>query len=136
MLRSRFQLQLPDLWGEKATECVRLPFWCIASPQARLGQLTRGALWKRHLANPGQFTGDLGALDNHTGMWTRPDAHHFIFGQTQCPVVGRRPQHAVSKLACLTMSPTRSCPSSIVHVFSSSSGWSPFSSFSCMVSKW
>ena len=33
---------------------------------------------------------------------------NIIIGQPQCPVVGRRPQHAVSKLACLALSSVRS----------------------------
>ena len=36
-----------------------------------------------------------------------------IIGQPLCPVVGRRPQHAVSKLACLVLSSARSYRSSI-----------------------
>ena len=36
-----------------------------------------------------------------------------IIGRRLCPVVGRRPHHAVSKLACLVQSSTRSCRSSI-----------------------
>ena len=37
----------------------------------------------------------------------------IIIGQPLCPVVGRRPQHAFSKLACLVHSSARSCRSSI-----------------------
>ena len=37
----------------------------------------------------------------------------IIIWQPLCPVVGRRPQHAVSKLACLVQSSVRSCRSSI-----------------------
>ena len=37
----------------------------------------------------------------------------IIIGQPLCPVVGRRPQHAVSKLACLVHSSARSCRSGI-----------------------
>ena len=37
----------------------------------------------------------------------------IIIGQPYCPVVGRMPQHAVSKLACLVQSSARSCRSSI-----------------------
>ena len=37
----------------------------------------------------------------------------IIIRQPLCPVVGRRPQHAVSKLACLMLSSARSCRSSI-----------------------
>ena len=37
----------------------------------------------------------------------------IIIGQPLCHVVGRRPQHAVSKLACLVQSSARSCRSSI-----------------------
>ena len=36
-----------------------------------------------------------------------------IIRQPLCPVVGRRPQHAVSKLPCLVLSSARSCRSSI-----------------------
>ena len=39
--------------------------------------------------------------------------HIIIIGQPLYPVVGRRPQHAVSKLPCLVLSSTRSCSSSI-----------------------
>ena len=36
--------------------------------------------------------------------------HHFIIiRQPLCPVVGRRPQHAVSKLPCLVLSSAISC---------------------------
>ena len=37
----------------------------------------------------------------------------IIIRQPLCPVVGRRPQHAVSKLTCLMLSSTISCRSSI-----------------------
>ena len=37
----------------------------------------------------------------------------IIIRQPLCPVVGRRPQHAVSKLPCLVLSSAISCPSSI-----------------------
>ena len=37
----------------------------------------------------------------------------FIAGLQLCPVVGQRPQHAVSKLVCLVQSSARSCCSSI-----------------------
>ena len=43
--------------------------------------------------------------------------------------VGRRPQHAASKLACLPLSSARSCPSVFVQVVSLSFGRSPFSYF-------
>ena len=45
--------------------------------------------------------------------------HHFIIiiiiiiRQPLCPVVGRRPQHAISKLLCLVLSSAISCRSSI-----------------------
>ena len=37
----------------------------------------------------------------------------IIIRQPLCPVVGRRPQHAVSKLSCLVLSSAISCRSSI-----------------------
>ena len=41
----------------------------------------------------------------------------FIIGQPLCPVVGRRPQHAVSKLHCLVQSSAISCRSSSPPIF-------------------
>ena len=38
---------------------------------------------------------------------------NIILGQPLCPVVGRRRQHAVSKLACIVQSSARSYPASI-----------------------
>ena len=38
--------------------------------------------------------------------------HSFIW-QPLCPMLGRRPLHASSKLACLALSSARSCPSCI-----------------------
>ena len=47
-------------------------------------------------------------------FWTIKKAHHhFIIRQPLCPVVERRPQHAVSKLPCLVLSSAISCRSSI-----------------------
>ena len=61
----------------------------------------------------------------------------IIIGQPLCPVVGRRPQHAVSKLPCLVLSSAISrrssiCPGRL------STAWLGFPVvFSChMVSKW
>ena len=57
---------------------------------------------------------------------------HFIIiiiRQPLCPVVGRRPQHVVSKLPCLVLSSAISCRSSICQVVSPPLGWSPLSSF-------
>ena len=44
-------------------------------------------------------------------------------------MVGRRPQHAVSKLPCLVLSSAISCRSKFVQVVSPPLGWSPLSSF-------
>ena len=45
------------------------------------------------------------------------------------PVVGRRPQHAVSKLPCIVLSSAISCRSSICPGRLSTVGWYPLSSF-------
>ena len=61
---------------------------------------------------------------------SRVTHHHFvIIRQPYCPVVGRRPRHAVSKLACIVLSSTRSCCSSICPSCLSMIGWSPSSYF-------
>ena len=44
-------------------------------------------------------------------------------------MVGRRPQHAVSKLPCLVLSSAISCRSRFIQVVSPPLGWSPLSSF-------
>ena len=46
--------------------------------------------------------------DNFSGS-----ASSFIIGQPYCPVVGREPHHAISKLSSPMLSPAISCPSSI-----------------------
>ena len=57
----------------------------------------------------------------------------IIIRQPQCPVVGRRPQHAFSKLACLVLSFSKALPYLVAPVFvqvvSPLLGWSPSSSF-------
>ena len=61
----------------------------------------------------------------------------IIIRQPLCPVVGRRPQHAVSKLACLVLSSAISCCSSICPGRFSTAWLISLVVFSChMVSKW
>ena len=63
--------------------------------------------------------------------------HHFIIRQPLCPVVGRRPQHAVSKLPCLVLSSAISCRSSICPGRLSIAWLVSLVVFSChMVSNW
>ena len=63
--------------------------------------------------------------------------HHFIIRQPLCPVVGRRPQHAVSKLPCLVLSSAISCRSSICLGRLSTAWLVSLVVFSChTVSKW
>ncbi len=57
--------------------------------------------------------------------------------QPLCPVVGRRPQHAVSKLPCLVLSSAISCRSNICPGRLSTAWLISLDVFSCyMVSKW
>ena len=62
----------------------------------------------------------------------------FIIRQSLCPVVGRRPQHAVSKLPCIVLSAAISCRSSICLGRLSTAWLVSLVVFSChiMVSKW
>ena len=61
----------------------------------------------------------------------------IIIRQPFCPVVGRRPQHAVSKLPCLVLSSAISCRSSICLGRLSTAWLVSLVVFSChMVSKW
>ena len=61
----------------------------------------------------------------------------IIIRQLLCPVVGRRPQHVVSKLPCLVLSSTISCRSSICPGRLSTAWLVSLVVFSChMVSKW
>ena len=61
----------------------------------------------------------------------------IIIRQPLCPVVGRRPQHAVSKLPCLVLSAAISCRSSICLGRLSTAWLVSLVVFSChMVSKW
>ena len=61
----------------------------------------------------------------------------IIIRQPLCSVVGRRPQHAVSKLPCLVLSFAISCPSSICPGRLSTAWLVSLVVFSChMVSKW
>ena len=60
-----------------------------------------------------------------------------IIRQPLCPVVGRRPQHDVSKLPCLVLSSAISCRSSICIGRLSTAWLVSLIVFSChMVSKW
>ena len=60
----------------------------------------------------------------------------IIIRQPLCPVVGRRPQHVVSKLPCLVLSSAISCRSSICPGRLSTAGLVSLVVFSChMVSK-
>ena len=57
----------------------------------------------------------------------------IIIIKTWCPVAGRMPRHATSKLACLALSSSRSCRSRLqtpvfVQVVSPPFSWSPLSS--------
>ena len=61
----------------------------------------------------------------------------IIIRQPLCPVVGRRPQHAVSKLPCLVLSSAISCRSSICPGRLSIAWLVSLVVFSChMVSNW
>ena len=61
----------------------------------------------------------------------------IIIRQPLCPVVGRRPQHAISKLACLVLSSAISCRSSICPGRLSTAWLVSLVVFSChMVSMW
>ena len=61
----------------------------------------------------------------------------IIIRQPLCPVVGQRPQHAVSKLHCLVLSSAISCRSSICPGRLSAAWLVSLVVFSChMVSKW
>ena len=61
----------------------------------------------------------------------------IIIRQPLCPVVGRRPQHVVSKLPCLVLSSVISCRSSICPGRLSTARLVSLVVFSChMVSKW
>ena len=61
----------------------------------------------------------------------------IIIRQPLCPVIGRRPQHAVSKLPCLVLSSAISCRSSICQGRLSAAWLVSLFAFSCnMVSKW
>ena len=61
----------------------------------------------------------------------------IIIGQPLCPVIGRRPQHAVSKLACLVQSSARSCRSSMCQGRLSTAWQVSLVVFYChVVSKW
>ena len=61
----------------------------------------------------------------------------IIIRQPLCPVVGRRPQHAVSKLPCLVLSSPISCRSSICPGRLSIAWLVSLVVFSChMVSNW
>ena len=61
----------------------------------------------------------------------------FIIRQPLCPVVGRRPQHAVSKLPCLVLFSAISCRSNICLGRLSTAWLVSLVVFSChMVSKW
>ena len=61
----------------------------------------------------------------------------IIIRQPLCPVVGRRPQHAVSKLPCLVLSAAISCRSCICLGRLSTAWLVSLIVFSChMVSKW
>ena len=61
----------------------------------------------------------------------------IIIRQPLCPVVGRRPQHAVSKWPCLVLSSAISCCSSICPGRLSTAWRVSLDVFSChMVSKW
>ena len=53
----------------------------------------------------------------------------IIIRQPLCPVVGRRPQHAVSKLPCLVLSSAYRVAPVLVQVVSPPFVWSPLSSF-------
>ena len=70
----------------------------------------------------------------------RPTAYIFIIiiiRQPLCPVVGRRPQHAVSILPCIVLSSAISCHSSICLGRLSTAWLVSLVVFSChMVSKW
>ena len=58
-------------------------------------------------------------------------------GKTLCPMVGRKPQHVVSKLPCLVLSSAISCRSSICPGRLSTAWLVSLVVFSChMVSKW
>ena len=69
---------------------------------------------------------DLCVLSHHR------DIHHWA--AVECPVVARRPQHAISKLACIVLhrSSAGSCRSVFVQVVFPPLGWSPLSSFLVM----
>ena len=61
----------------------------------------------------------------------------IIIRQPLCPVVGRRPQHVVSKWPCLVLSSAISCRSSICPGRLSTAWLVSLDVFSChMVSKW
>ena len=63
--------------------------------------------------------------------------HKLIIRQPLCPVVGRRPQHVVSKLPCLVLYSAISCRSSICPGRLSTAWLVSLVVFSChMVSKW
>ena len=65
------------------------------------------------------------------------DHHHHHHRQPLCPVVGRMPQHAVSKLPYLVLSSAISCRSSICLGRLSTDWLVSLVVFSChMVSKW
>ena len=68
-------------------------------------------------------------------LW--PSFDSIIIRQPLCTVVGRRPQHAASKLASLVLSSVRSCRSSICPDRLSTAWLVSLVAFSCrMVSKW
>ena len=70
-----------------------------------------------HLMQNNRSTGDTSyQLSHFTIRGHRPKAYAYIIiiiRQPLCPVVGGRPQHAVSKLPCLVLSSAISCRSSI-----------------------
>ena len=89
----------------------------------------------RHIKTIAIFSKNLHSFQNY--IFHPESIIIIIIRQPLCPVVGRRPQHAVSKLPCLVLSSAISCRSSICPGRLSIAWLVSLVVFSChMVSNW